>query len=124
MITIDLGDRTPIYEQIVKKIKEMILVGVFQPDEQLPSVRSLAMDLQINPNTIQRAYAELERQGVIFCVTGKGNFVSGSNDLVNREKEEICATIEKDAVKAKKLGVKKDEVINLVNSVYEGGSSL
>ena len=65
VITLDYADRRPIYEQVVEKMKELILLGVLETDSQLPSVRELAMDLSINPNTVQRAYAELERQGVI-----------------------------------------------------------
>ena len=66
MIIIDYKDTRPIYEQIVDKFKTLILHGVLQADEQMPSVRSLAMELSINPNTIQKAYAELERQGYIY----------------------------------------------------------
>ena len=66
MIIIDYKDTRPIYEQIVDKFKMLILRGVLQADEQMPSVRNLAMELSINPNTIQKAYAELERQGFIY----------------------------------------------------------
>ena len=76
MITLDYADRRPIYEQVMEKMKDLILLGVLETDSQLPSVRELAMDLSINPNTVQRAYAELERQGVIYCVKGRGNFVT------------------------------------------------
>ena len=77
MIIIDYKDTRPIYEQIVEKFKLLILKGGMQPDEQMPSVRNLAIELSINPNTIQKAYAELERQGFIYTVKGRGNFVSG-----------------------------------------------
>ncbi len=76
MILIDYKDTRPIYEQIVERYKTLILKGALQPDEQLPSVRNLAMELSINPNTIQKAYTELERQGFIYTVKGRGNFVS------------------------------------------------
>ena len=66
MIIIDYKDTRPIYEQIVERFKTLILKGAMQADEQIPSVRSLAMELSINPNTIQKAYAELERQGFIY----------------------------------------------------------
>ena len=68
MILIDYKDTRPIYEQIAERFKTLILKGVMQPDEQMPSVRSLAMELSINPNTIQKAYAELERQDFIYTV--------------------------------------------------------
>ena len=68
MILIDVKDSRPLYEQLVEKFKMLILKGVIAPDEKIPSVRNLAVDLSINPNTIQRAYAELERQGYIYTV--------------------------------------------------------
>ena len=71
MILLDYKDRRPIYEQVVAKLEELMLLGVMKENEPLPSVRSLAMELSINPNTIQRAYVELERQGYVFFQTGK-----------------------------------------------------
>ena len=64
MILLDYKDRRPIYEQVVSKLEELMLLGVMKENEPLPSVRALAMDLSINPNTIQRAYVEMERQGI------------------------------------------------------------
>ena len=72
VILIDYKDRRPIYEQIVEKFQQMIICGVIEPDSPMPSVRSLAMELSINPNTIQRAYQELEREGYIYTMKGKG----------------------------------------------------
>ena len=65
VITVDTRDRKPIYEQLTENIRRLVLQGILQPNEQLPSVRALAVELAINPNTIQKAYAELERQGII-----------------------------------------------------------
>ena len=76
MIIIDYKDTRPIYEQIVERFKTLILKGVMQPDEQMPSVRNLAMELSINPNTIQKAYAELERQGFIYTVKRKKEYLN------------------------------------------------
>ena len=70
MILLDYKDRRPIYEQVVSKLEELMLLGVLKENEPLPSVRALAMELSINPNTIQRAYVELERQGYIYTVKG------------------------------------------------------
>ena len=72
MIFIDYNDKRPIYEQVTEKIQTLILNGVLEPDSKLPSVRSLAMELSINPNTIQRAYSELEREGFIYSVREEG----------------------------------------------------
>ena len=68
MIVLDYRDRRPLYEQLAERLQEMMFNGVLPQDAQLPSVRSLATDLSINPNTIQRAYCELERQGYIYSV--------------------------------------------------------
>ena len=76
MFILDYKDRRPIYEQLTDRLKEAIAHEIWKENEQLPSVRSLAVDLSINPNTIQRAYAELERQGFIYSVKGKGSFVA------------------------------------------------
>ena len=84
-LTIDLKDRRPIYEQLIDQIMDLVLHGVMQPGEQLPSVRSLAGELAINPNTIQKADAELERRGITYSVPGRGSFVSAELDVVTEE---------------------------------------
>ena len=76
MLSLDLQSRQPIYEQLVRGLSELVSLGALAPDEQLPSVRSLARDLGVNPNTVQKAYQELERSGVIYSVAGRGSFVS------------------------------------------------
>ena len=81
MIILDYRDRRPIYEQVISRFQELMLTGALEKDSQLPSVRSLAMELSINPNTIQRAYAELERQGYIYSIKGEGNFVADNGDV-------------------------------------------
>ena len=82
MIIIDYKDRRPIYEQIVERFQMLIVKGVLEPDSQMPSVRGLATELAINPNTIQKAYAILEQQGFIYPIKGRGNFVAGGAKLV------------------------------------------
>ena len=85
MISIDYKDRKPIYEQLVDNIKDLVLKGVLACDEQLPSVRQLANDLAINPNTIQKAYTELERQGVTYSLKGRGCFIASGTELLRAE---------------------------------------
>ena len=75
MITVDQKMRKPIYEQLVDNVKNLVTRGVMQPDEQLPSVRALATELAVNPNTVQKAYSELERQKIIYSLPGRGNYV-------------------------------------------------
>ena len=117
MIIIDYKDSRPIYEQIVEKFKTLILKGALQPDEQMPSVRNLAIELSINPNTIQKAYAELERQGFIYTVKGRGNFVSGDGRLVEERKKECLLKILELAKEALEIGMSKLELITEIESL-------
>ena len=118
MITLDYADRRPIYEQVVDKIKDLVLLGVLETDSQIPSVRELAMDLSINPNTVQRAYAELERQGVIYCVKGRGNFVAGNTALKDKHKEELKGKLSDLISEAKKADITENDFIELVKYYY------
>ena len=112
MINLDYRDSRPIYEQIVEGMKKLILKGVLLPDEQLPSVRSLAMDLSTNPNTVQKSYAELERQGYIYNVKGRGNFVSGDRNLRELMKREIIGSIGTLLKEAADLGFDRSEILS------------
>ena len=105
MIWIDYTDATPIYEQIVTKYKNLIVRGVLAPNEKMPSVRSLAMELSINPNTIQKAYAELERQGFVYTVKGRVNFVADNSGLKEMKEKEIIQKLETVVVEAEEAGV-------------------
>lgn len=117
MILIDYKDTRPIYEQIVERYKTLILKGVIQPDEQMPSVRNLAMELSINPNTIQKAYAELERQGFLYAVRGRGNFVTGDGNLVEKRKKEYIDQILELVKEVIELGMKKAEVLTVIENL-------
>ena len=75
MFELDLRSRAPIYEQLVEKIKDLIVNNVLKADEQLPAVRVLASELTVNPNTVQKAYRELERMGYVYSSSGLGTFV-------------------------------------------------
>lgn len=87
MIQVDVRSRVPIYEQIINSIKQMSISGVLLPDEKLPSVRELAKDMTINPNTIQKAYQELERQGIIYIKRGQGTFINPDIKAKNKEEK-------------------------------------
>lgn len=119
MIILDYKDRRPIYEQIVDRYKEMILKGILEPDSQLPSVRTLAMELSINPNTIQRAYAELEHQGFTYSVKGKGSFITLSESLLQQKKKEIAMGIDKLVKEAKILKITEEQFIEMVRTWYK-----
>lgn len=105
MLHIDFRDARPIYEQVAGGIEDLVMHGVLAPDEQLPSVRQMAVELSINPNTIQRAYSELEGRNVIYSVKGRGNFIaSDSIGLKQRRLEDIARQIYVLAKTARKLG--------------------
>ena len=114
MIIIDYRDSRPIYEQVVEKFKLLILKGVLTQDEKMPSVRGLAVELAINPNTIQRAYTQLEDQGYIYTVKGRGNFVADRSKLLEEYKEEIRQQLGEVAKLAASIGMEKDEFIELI----------
>lgn len=124
MIVLDYTDRRPIYEQITERIQSLVLCGALEKDAPLPSVRNLAMELAINPNTIQRAYTELERRGVIYTVKGKGNFVAEQGALrrlCDEELKEDAAALVK---KAKVSGMQEDELLKLIKKIWnQGGGS-
>ncbi|MDO4295467.1 MAG: GntR family transcriptional regulator [bacterium] len=109
MLILDYRDRRPIYEQLVDRLKEGILRGVWKEEEQLPSVRSLAIDLSINPNTIQRAYAELERQGFIYSVRGRGSFVAGLGEIRQSHRQELFKKAKDLVEEAKAAGVTREQ---------------
>lgn len=114
MIILDYRDSRPIYEQIVEKFKLLILKGVLSQDEKMPSVRNLAMDLSINPNTIQRAYAALENQGYIYTVKGKGNFVSDKAGLMTDYQKEISKQLSEVCKQAASAGMSRKDFMTLV----------
>ena len=116
MILLDYKDRRPIYEQVVSKLEELMLLGVMKENEPLPSVRALAMDLSINPNTIQRAYVELERQGYIYTVKGKGSFVADNTVM---KKKEVLLKVSDMIDEAIRVGIPDDEIKNMVEIQYK-----
>lgn len=120
MIILDYKDARPIYEQIAEKFKELILKGVMSSDEQMPSVRNLAMELSINPNTIQKAYAELERQGFIYTVKGRGNFVCGNEKLLKERREGYMKQILALVLEAIEYGISREEILAEIAKGAEG----
>lgn len=118
MFELDIRSRAPIYEQLVDRFKELIISEVLKADEQLPSVRELARDLTINPNTIQKAYRELERQNYIYTIRGKGNFVTPSIEISNSDKlNKLKEELKKILSEAMYLGIKKEEILSIVSQI-------
>lgn len=125
MILLDYKDSRPIYEQVVDRLKELMILGVLEEDGQMPSVRSLAMELSINPNTIQRAYAELERNGFIYSVKGRGSFVGSINRLREAKRQDLMGDMKDLAKEAKSLGMSRDEFAQAAVQGYdEGGETV
>ncbi|HIV85777.1 MAG TPA: GntR family transcriptional regulator [Candidatus Monoglobus merdigallinarum] len=120
-IYIDNRSGTPIYDQIYSQIKQQILSGELQADEALPSIRGMAKSLRISVITTKRAYEELEKEGFIYTVGGKGSYVAPrSNELV---REETLRRLEQslgEAVRiASECGISRDEVFELLGLMYE-----
>ena len=114
-----MRDRKPIYEQLIDNIRALSVQGILAPDEQLPSVRQLAAELAINPNTIQKAYTELERQGVIYSLPGRGNFVSSDQgSLAEQERKRIADEIRQALRAAKQAGMTRDAALALVGEIF------
>ena len=120
MILIDYKSRKPIYEQIIENMKQLVVSGVLQRDDQVPSVRQLAQELAINPNTIQKGYAELERQGVIYSLKGRGSFVGSSlQELRTVQQKELLEQLTALSTDLYRLQVPQEEVCAVVQQVYE-----
>lgn len=121
MITIDYKDRRPIYEQLIERVEDMAALGILEPDSQLMSVRQLALELSINPNTIQRAYTELEHRGIIYSIKGRGSFISGDIEKLRKDrKQAILSELIKLFEKASSIGIKKDELLLECERFFEG----
>lgn len=119
MIHIDNQDRRPLYEQIAEKFETLILRGVLEPDSQMPSVRKLAMELSINPNTIQRAYLQLEQGGYIYPVKGRGSFVSPKLDTAMKKREKYFEELKEMVRQGKALGISLAEFLERSRTYYE-----
>ena len=124
MIILDYKDRRPIYEQVIEKLEELMLLGVLQENDPMPSVRNLAMELSINPNTIQRAYAELERRGCIYVVKGKGSFVAENRTMKENRKKDLLVRVSEMIDEAIRLGISSQEMKNMVDSQYKAAKEL
>ncbi len=111
MIHLDYRDARPIYTQISDGIRDQILSGVLQPGDKLASVREMAYELTINPNTIQRSYRELEMQGWIATVPGKGCFVCGVPMGAKNERAELMKTLDKTVQALLNLGLTRQELL-------------
>ena len=119
MISLNYLDSRPIYEQIKDGLRKLIVTGALRTGEKLPSVRALATQLSINPNTIQRAYNELEGEGYIYSVPGKGSFAAGNTGADEARRKELTEKLRELAAELKYLGVTGEELAALVSEAPE-----
>lgn len=121
MIQIDYRDKRPIYEQITEKIQALILQGILEPDMQLPSVRKLAIDLSINPNTIQKSYNQLESFGLIYSVKGRGSYISPNLEILTLQTKQYYKELEAVIKKGREKGISEETLLEQVKTFYKGG---
>jgi len=117
VIHLDYRDNRPIYQQVKDNLRKLMVSGILAPGDKIPSVRALASELAINPNTIARAYTELEQEGYIVSVTGKGSFVADGHDQHDARKEELKTSLAPVLGELRALGMTREELLTL----WEGG---
>ncbi len=119
MFVINPRDKAPIYEQLLRQLRWQIAMGYLGPDEPLPSVRSLSAELGINPNTIQKAYRQMEQEGLIYSRPGRGSFVTPAVDEQRlRHQQEHLLLLTEELRKAKELGIPRQKLTELTEKVY------
>jgi len=118
MIQLNYRDSKPIYEQVKDGFRRLIVQGVMEVDEKLPSVREMASSLAINPNTIQRAYRELEQEGYLYAVAGRGSFVAGVPEDNSARKEELFTILDAAVEELFYLQTAEEEIHQRVGEVH------
>lgn len=117
----NFNNNLPIYIQIMDYMKKLIVTGELKEGDRLPSVRELSGELKVNPNTIQRSYQELEREGLVFTQRGMGTFVSEDIEMVKKLKSTMALGIVQEfIIEMKSIGFDKDGIIDLIRSIMEG----
>ena len=122
MLNLDYRDARPIYEQVKDGLRRLMVTGVIQEGEKLPSVRTMAGSLAINPNTIQRAYEALEAEGYVYSVPGKGSFAAPNTGVDEGRKNELLQTFDQTAGELLFLGVSGEELWARIRAL-EGGET-
>ena len=119
MFTMRLTGGAPIYEQLEQRITELIISGEMAEDEKLPAVREIAKQLSINPNTVQKTYANLEAKGLIYSIPAKGSYVAASGGYIEKIRSECALAFSEAVKKALKNGLSADDLYKIINSVTE-----
>lgn len=120
MLNIRLEGKLPIYEQLFNGISRLISSGEMSPDERLPAVREVAKQFGINPNTVQKAYAQLEQAGLIYSIPAKGSYVSGAKDAAQAVRSEALRKAEHELRGAFSAGLSLEEISALVQRIWSG----
>ena len=111
MFQIDPLNRTPVYEQLIRQTERLVLTGVFRPLEQVPSVRALSVELGVNPNTIQKAYSQLEASGILQSVPGKGRFVTEkAKEIIGSQRREQLDLLREKLKEFSMAGITRAEI--------------
>jgi GntR family transcriptional regulator len=124
LINLDQRDKRPIYQQIEDQIVRLCLLEILKEGDSIPSVRQMAADLSINPNTVQKAYQELESKGVIVTVRGKGNFIGDISVIRSVRESQILLNLHETVSDALKNGIQREKVLSVVSEIYDEKESL
>ena len=124
MFQIDSFSRVPVYEQIIRQVENFVLKDILTADTQIPSVRNLSVTLSINPNTIQKAYSELDRNGIIYSVPGRGCFITKeAKGILSAQKKEKLSSLIEIIAELKLAGITKEVILETIDSVYSDESN-
>lgn len=118
MILLDYRDKRPIYEQVVEKLERLIMGGALETDSKMPSVRAMGIDLAVNPNTIQRAYNQLEQEGYLYTVSGRGSFVAPESEWREAKKKKMLAEWRLVTERARESGLTREQLTGQLNEIY------
>ncbi len=121
MFSIDYHSREPIYEQLYNNVIRLLSLGILTPEQQLPPVRQLAAQLGVNPNTVSKAYKNLENDGIIYSVVGKGSFISEKTKVADLKKERLLQQIGENVHDAVKIGIKQQQITEIIENIYRKG---
>ena len=124
MFLLNPRSKQPLYEQLVEQLRRQIILGGMKAGAAMPSVRQLATELGINPNTLQKAYRRMEEEGMILSVPGKGSFVSDNlAEMLTKQREDQRNKARQILLSCREMGITKEEIVQMVEAIYEEGEA-
>lgn len=124
MFLLNPRSKQPLYEQLVEQLRRQIVLGGMKAGAAMPSVRQLATELGINPNTIQKAYRRMEEEGMILSIPGKGSFVSDDlADMLTKQREDQRSKAKQMLQSCREMGLTKEEITQMVEEIYKEGDA-